>query len=97
MSMLKHGIHKAKGGTMRGQKDAVKGLTQWIGRKVRNHQPLKELMPTGMSGKETLGITTTLSSEDTVYLRMGDGRKFAIIVTEVTEQVEPAQLVKVGA
>ena len=67
-------------------------LTQWLGRKCRNHHPLEEL---GIRSSETLGRMykakiagdlSIIADEDGKLVYMANGRCFTITVEEVAHE-----------
>lgn len=79
-------------------------LTQWIGRKFRNHHPLEELKlePNARAKKASTykrsgeaEILTQPDDENRVFYRSA-GRTFAVTVEEITD-AEEAELLVQGA
>lgn len=70
-------------------------FTEWIKRKMVNHQPLKELKDKAINDdgsfrvqgmyEQKVGTTIFRAGEDTVLYKEGD-RTFKITVEEITEQ-----------
>lgn len=86
---------------MRGSKDAIAGLSQWIGRKLCNHDPLHEVekVPHASARKTTANVRqrTGIVEDGKVFHMMKNGRRFMITIEEMTEEEEtPSPLQKVS-
>ena len=78
-------------------KDDVEGLAQWVGRKLRNHNP--------MSTRDTASVRRRVASiqvgivafdRNKVIYQLGDGRRFEMGVREMEADEELPKLVAVG-
>jgi hypothetical protein len=79
-------------------KDDVEGLAQWVGRKLRNHNPMsqrvgKTTMPR-MWPKVQVGIVAF--DRNKVIYALSDGRRFEMSVRELDTDEETPKLVAVG-
>ena len=93
------------------EKTTVVGLAQWVGRKVRNHDPLSTVDGPGSAiRKKYRTITDGVLKPKTAYVGLDsldpsvvlygleDGRVFKITVTELAEnEGNEAQITSVGA
>jgi hypothetical protein len=79
-------------------KDDVEGLAKWVGRKVRNHNPMSQRVGRFSSErvrpKMQVGIVA-LDRTKVVY-ELGDGRRFEMTVREMDHDEELPKLVAVG-
>jgi len=76
-------------------KDDVEGLAQWVGRKLRNHNPMSQRVgTTRLRPKMVVGIVAFDRTK--VVYRLGDGRRFEMSVREVDADEELQKLVAVG-
>ena len=78
-------------------KDDVEGLAQWVGRKLRNHNP--------MSARDTASVRRRVASiqvgivafdRNKVIYALSDGRRFEMSVRELDTDEETPKLVAVG-
>jgi hypothetical protein len=78
-------------------KDDVEGLAQWVGRKLRNHNP--------MSARDTASVRRRVASiqvgivafdRNKVIYQLGDGLRFEMGVREMEADEELPKLVAVG-
>ena len=90
--------------------DMVAGLTQWVGRKLKNHDPMSAMdagatmrgipVPRQINdakvkpGQVYCGIVK--GKRDTVRYGLQDGRVFEVTVREVEDSEEPVLLTAVG-
>lgn len=75
----------------------VHGMAQWIGRKIRHHDPMSEIDDFKAMRGPRLRVGILKDDPSSVVYCMADGRRFLIEVSEVeVEEVELA-LVAVGA
>jgi len=82
-----------RGRQLRNGDTDLQALTQWVGRKCRNHNPAAELV----EGKRSRGCEVAIvkdGEENTVLYQVGD-RRFKIEVTEVLAD-EDLPMVPVG-
>lgn len=83
-------------GTMRGFTDPVVGLAEWIGRKVRNHDPLHEVVGRNRVRKTTqVGIVAGMT--DTVFVEAVDGQRFLICVRPLLANEPSPEIVPLHA
>jgi hypothetical protein len=77
-------------------KDDVEGLAQWMGRKLRNHNPMSAR--DGASLRRRVAITVGIVAFDRtkVVYQLGDGRRFEMCVREMDQDEELPKLVAVG-
>lgn len=85
-------------------KDDVQGLTQWIGRKLRNHNPMSARDGKVASIKMTKKpegykpATAHLLKDDprTAVYTLGNGRRFKLQVVEIPAEEELGEMLAVG-
>ena len=78
--------------------DTAVGMAQWIGRKVRHHDPLSEVddfKTTRQSGHLRVGVVKEEPLK-VIYL-IGGGQRYGITVREVEPDEPVKKLVAVGA
>lgn len=75
------------------------GLVQWLGRKLRNHNPMssRDLAPSQIKNtrqKMTVGIV--MHDPSTIMYNMANGRRFKIKIEEVDDAEPEVELQMVG-
>lgn len=80
----------------------TEGLAQWVGRKLRNHNPMSERdkgMVEGHRKKVAHGMKTGILADDPtkVVYQMGNGRRFVLSVQEIPEGEELPMVTEVGS
>ena len=86
------------------------GVAHWLGRKIRNHNPLAELVQrqpkhVALSAQQTNthdGIVMLKPAEEgfefpSVVYRLADGRRFEFAIREIPEDEELGELQEIGA
>lgn len=91
-------------GKLRNAFNEVEGLAQFLGRKLRNHNPMSQIDKSDTSntkfrtnsGTGQIGIPKDDRSK--VLYQLKDGRKFEVAIREITDEVEelPDDLLKIG-
>jgi hypothetical protein len=94
------------------QDDLVAGLTQWLGRKLKNHDPASALDVGALSARMLKQQRVVADAKvraghcycgivkgkrDTLRYGLEDGRVFELTVREVDEGEDPVFLVAVGS
>ena len=77
--------------------DTAVGMAQWIGRKIRHHDPLSEVddfKTTRQGGQLRVGVVKDEPLK-VVYL-LGGGQRYEITVREIAAEESVPQLVSVG-
>ena len=77
--------------------DTAVGMAQWIGRKIRHHEPLSEVddfKTTRQGGQLRVGVVKDEPLK-VVYL-LGSGQRYEITVREIAAEESVPQLVSVG-
>lgn len=72
----------------------LQALTQWVGRKCRNHNPAQSMERGGSRSSSQVGIVAD-DDKNTVIYQSG-GRRFKIEVTEILDESEGFILEPVG-
>lgn len=83
-----------RGRQLRNGDSDIAALTQWVGRKCRNHNPAAEMTSGKRSNGCTVGIVNDEDQNQVVY-EVG-GRKFKLEVTEITDTEEDFSTIPVG-
>lgn len=74
--------HSRRGMLRNGSTD-IERFTQWIGRKIKNHDPLKELDAQQHGQRRMPTVVKVLRDGSGVIARSSSGRRFEIIVREM--------------
>lgn len=69
-------------GKVKNHMEPITGLTQWIGRKLKNHDPLEGVVE-GKGGKINKRVGVVASTRNQVLYTAPDGRKYMMTVEEV--------------
>lgn len=85
----------AKGKLRNGSSDLEK-LAQWVGRKMRNHNPLGKIDTAEPRLGRDISVGVIADDRSTVIFTMRNGRRFQIALREMEPEEEVPQLVDVG-
>jgi hypothetical protein len=79
-------------------KDDVEGLAQWVGRKLRNHNPMSQRVGrfSNERGRPRMQVGIIAMDRTKVVYELGDGRRFEMCVREIEADEETPKLVAVG-
>jgi len=82
---------------LRNAKSELGGFTQWLGRKVKNHNPLQKThrQRTGLTSEFKVGAA--LDREGVIYYKPGDGRCFRLSIEEIGVDDMPVKVAPILA
>ena len=76
--------------------DTAVGMAQWIGRKIRHHDPLSEVDDFKLMRGAKLRVGIVADQPLQVVYLLGNGQRYEITVREVEPEEEVKKLVAVG-